>query len=163
MDYQNIEMVEARPAMSYTPGLDDATGAALEGQVTELSLKDRAEPWTQEEVEDPLFEEHYAELREQMQGDDETYSLEQIEEMFESGAIDEPSQELAQASWNLELPSEEEVPGIDVVQILATKFLMGSMTQEEAINEAFAHNLSPDQLARAYSVYNRAYNQALGR
>jgi hypothetical protein len=144
----------ARAPMTVTPEMDFATGEVLESTVHFTSDKDAYL------YNDELIEEEQVQQEQQTEDGIHIYSVEEADRLLDEER-DDPNQELAEVSWNLDLP--DNVPGLDLVQVLATRYLAQQMTYEEALDEAFSHGLSEQQLLRAYSLYNAAYNKALGR
>lgn len=168
MNLEHIQFEPQRPALTVHPEIDDATGEYL-GQVAEFSTAKDAYDYnesglTQEEWEDALSpeqkEEYYAQQQQEVvsEADAEPYSLEEIDQQFETP--DEPSQEMAQIAFNMELP---DTPAHDVVQVLSTKYYMGEISVDEALDIAFAQGINEDDLRKAWSDVHRKFQQHLNR
>lgn len=153
---ENIHFEAQRPALTVTPTYDEVTGQYGEPEAEFSTMKDEhdfnGEALDLETQEQPMAE--------QGEEDIHMYSIEEVDRLLEDSR-DEPDQQLAEVSWNLELP--DGVPGLDLVQVLSTRYLAGQMTYEQALDEAFSHGLSEQELLRAYSIYNAHYNKALNR
>lgn len=157
MSYEpEIHYEPARAPMTVTPEMDFATGEVLESTVHYTTDKDAFLANDEQIAQDQQVEQQ----QQQSEDDIHYYSIEEVDRLLEDNR-DEPDQQLAEVAWNLDLP--QGVPGLDLVQVLASKYLNGEISYEAALDEAFSHNLSEQDLLRSYSIFNAHYNRALGR
>lgn len=149
MDLENITLTNDRPGMTVEPDINDVTGEATGQNVFFSSGKDQyafnSESFTEEELIDALSPEQFQEHQdnqfpEEVLGDEEVNLL-----LTEP---DEPSQEMAQAVFNADLPDDY---AHDVVQVLATKYYLGELTVDQAVAEAKATGEPIENLRKAFS------------
>lgn len=147
----NIEYTAPRPAMVVHPEMDDSTGEVLESRVEYANGK---EAMMAADLE--IEQEQFKAADEVSQETEYEYTIEEVDRLLEDHR-DQPDQNLAEISWNTDVGED---PAANLIHVLATRYLASQMTYEEALDAAFSHGFSEQELLRGYQIYNEAYNRA---